>query len=130
MGAGFLTSAVLQDFRDKKGVFGNAQTIWMSATLDRSLLNAHQLFGDAPVLSLEAEDWQDPELIKRLGRNKKLQKAKTVWKGYQAEGGNSLCSKFAARGKRRSPTGNSNAGHSKYDSEGDRAISPVIGSSA
>lgn len=86
MGAGFLTSAVLQDFRDRKGVFGNAQTIWMSATLDRFRLNEHQLFKNAPVLSLEVEDWKDEELIKRLGRTKNLEKAQTVWKGYQQDG--------------------------------------------
>lgn len=84
MGAGFLTSAVLQDFRDRKGVFGNAQTVWMSATLDRSQLNEHQLFKNAPVLSLEQEDWSNEELAKRLGRTKRLEKAKTVWEGDQA----------------------------------------------
>lgn len=86
MGAGFLTSAVLQEFRKQKGVFGNVQTIWMSATLDRFRLNAHKLFKDAPVLSLEDEDWQDENLKKRLQRAKELQKAKTVWRGYQADG--------------------------------------------
>lgn len=84
MGAGFLTSAVLQDFRGKKGVFGNVQTIWMSATLDRSQLNDHRLFENAPVLSLENEDREEENLRKRLGRAKELQKAKTVWRGYQA----------------------------------------------
>ncbi|MGI0488875.1 CRISPR-associated helicase Cas3' [Pantanalinema rosaneae CENA516] len=86
MGAGFLTSAVLQEFRDRKGVFGNAQTIWMSATLDRSCLNEHQLFRDSPVLSLELEDWENKKLIKRLGRTKRLEKAQTVWDGYQKGG--------------------------------------------
>lgn len=84
MGAGLLTTAILQEFRERFGTWGNTQTIWMSATLDSAALGkSAQKY---QLLSLTSEDWSNSKLQQRLLRSKPLQKAATEWLGYQRQG--------------------------------------------
>jgi len=81
MGAGLQTTAQLQGFREQLRVYGPTDSVWMSATLDRSLLqtvNHHPSLDD--VLTLSDTDL-DSALKPRLTAQKPLRKAQTAWMG-------------------------------------------------
>lgn len=84
MGAGLLTTAILQEFREQLGTWGNTQTIWMSATLDSTVMgNSSQRYQS---ISLTPEDWAHRDLKQRLLRSKPLCRTKTEWLGYKRQG--------------------------------------------
>src|SRR4029453_11904801 len=78
MGSGLATSVQLQALREKLGVWGIVQTIWMSATLRRSWLTTVDFQEKAQTLSclrLLDEDYTIAALGKRLQAKKPVKKA-------------------------------------------------------
>src|SRR4030095_5202294 len=78
MGSGLATSVQLQALREKLGVWGIVQTIWMSATLRRSWLTTVDFQEKAQTLSclrLVDEDYTIAALGKRLQAKKPVKKA-------------------------------------------------------
>lgn len=78
MGSGLATSVQLQAWRDKLGVWGPVQTIWMSATLRRDWLTTVDFQDKARTLSclrLTDEDYTVAALGKRLRAQKPVRQA-------------------------------------------------------
>ena len=75
MGDGLATSAQLAAFRERFHTFKNCPTIWMSATIDSTMLHTVDM-PDAPVtLELLEEDFAREDLNRRLTARKHLEKA-------------------------------------------------------
>ncbi len=77
MGVGLTTSAQLQGLRHKLKVFGNCQTLWMSATMNlRSLqtIDHQDVIQEQDILSLSAEDEKEPAIRKLIDASKPLQR--------------------------------------------------------
>lgn len=80
-GDGLATTAQLAAFRDNKekfGMFGKSNSLWMSATLDKDWLKTVDFSEKVDGLSrleLSEQDRENPELKKRLNAVKVLQKA-------------------------------------------------------
>jgi CRISPR-associated endonuclease/helicase Cas3 len=80
MGSGLATTTQLQAFREKLGVWGTIQTIWMSATLRPDWLKTvdfKEKVDDLLCLELESKDRDAEELKKRLEAKKPIKKADT-----------------------------------------------------
>lgn len=77
VGVGVATTAQLQAFRRKLGVFGPTQTTWVSATLEESWLRTVDVEdGDVAGLErLEANDRADEIVARRIGAEKALARA-------------------------------------------------------
>jgi len=79
MGVGVETSAQLQAFREKLGVFRASATWWMSATLDTTQLATVDFEQNAsnslPILALTEEDKNNPSVHQRTDAPKTLQQA-------------------------------------------------------
>ncbi len=77
-GDGLATTSQLQAMREKFQTFGNAKSIWMSATLDKNWLKTIDFapkVDELKTLSLSSEDKQGEVLSKRLIAVKDLKKA-------------------------------------------------------
>ena len=78
MGPGTSTSAQLQAFRENMGVFFPTRSLWMSATTEPGWLRTIDFDANSrleSIFTLNGEDKQRPEIIKRLEAKKILRKA-------------------------------------------------------
>lgn len=76
MGVGLSTSTQLQAFRDSFGTAAGAQSVWMSATLDRARLDTVDFRGRTlRCLELDEADRDSPGLAARLVAKKPLSRA-------------------------------------------------------
>jgi CRISPR-associated endonuclease/helicase Cas3 len=75
MGDGLTTSAQLAAFRERFGTFRNCPTIWMSATIDPTMLRTVDMPGAPADFGLREEDFAREDLNRRLTAPKVLQKA-------------------------------------------------------
>ena len=75
MGDGLATSTQLAAFRRRYDVFGECPTIWMSATMDSSLLASVDHPQPPDTFMLECEDFEQESLSRRLKAVKRLAKA-------------------------------------------------------
>lgn len=78
MNDGLATTIQLDAFRRKFGTFGNTQSIWMSATLDRDWLkhiDSSSYIEDLTQLELSEHDLSSAILNRRFSANKNLQPA-------------------------------------------------------
>src|SRR5439155_9371169 len=78
MGSGLATTTQLQAFREKLGVWGTVQTIWMSATLRRDWLETIDFKDKVCALTyckLEDDDRKVAALGKRLEAKKPIERA-------------------------------------------------------
>ncbi|MFB2838171.1 CRISPR-associated helicase Cas3' [Floridanema evergladense] len=85
MGAGLRTTAQLQGFREKFGTYGTARSLWMSATLDKELLQTVNYKPDLnQVHELTDNDYLQSETLKwRVQAQKRLVKTKTECSGKE-----------------------------------------------
>lgn len=97
MGAGLQTTAQLQGFRNTFKTYGTSQSLWMSATLDRDLLNTvDHLANVESFLTLSNQDWEDSHLSQRLTAKKPLTPAQTQWTGKLKDYAKPLAQEVAA----------------------------------
>ena len=75
MGVGVRTSAQLQGLREKIGVAASCVTWWASATLDARLLTGPDYQTLPDKLELGSDDRHDPGVARRIGSEKRLQRA-------------------------------------------------------
>ena len=75
MGDGLTTSAQLAAFRERFGTFRNCPTIWMSATIDPTMLRTVDMPAAPADFGLREEDFAREDLNRRLTAPKVLQKA-------------------------------------------------------
>jgi CRISPR-associated endonuclease/helicase Cas3 len=76
MGDGLSTTTQLAAFREQIGSIGNCPTIWMSATLDATMLRSVDLQGAVQTFELCEEDYTaGGPLYRRLHAAKRIQKA-------------------------------------------------------
>lgn len=86
MGAGLLTTAQLQGFREEFKTYGTTQSLWMSATLDPELLQTVNYQPDlSKIHQLTPEDKAHPVLKERMQASKQLCKANTVIAGNEED---------------------------------------------
>ncbi|WP_017305202.1 CRISPR-associated helicase Cas3' [Spirulina subsalsa] len=82
MGNGLRTTAQLQAFREQWGVYGIAQSLWMSATLHPEQVQTVDYQPDVTdVLQLSDADLTHPRLKPRYYAHKPLQRCSVVWDG-------------------------------------------------
>lgn len=74
MGSGVSTSAQLAGLRQTLGTFGPCPSVWMSATLEPRWLDTIDFRGKfpGPPLELQAEDYAEPRLCRRMTAAKTL----------------------------------------------------------
>lgn len=86
MGAGLRTTAQLQGFRERFGMYGTTQSLWMSATLDPSLLETINYTPDlSQIHELTDADRTNETLRLRVQAQKRLLRAKTNCIGKEGE---------------------------------------------
>jgi CRISPR-associated endonuclease/helicase Cas3 len=89
MGVGLTTTAQLQWFRQIFHTYGPTQSLWMSATLDKTLLETVNYQPQLADLNhsecLNDDDWNHSYLKQRLHSQKQLQKANTVYSGKEKD---------------------------------------------
>ena len=86
MGIGFLTTAQLQGFRSEFGTYGRVSSLWMSATLDRELLQTVNYQPDFTLChQLTANDKVHPTLQQRMQSRKRLKKAFPIVVGCEKD---------------------------------------------
>lgn len=75
MGSGLASTTQLQGFRNRLGVYGVCQSIWMSATLRTDWLQSPDFRipeHDTQPITLKTADLQNPDLARRLEAPKKI----------------------------------------------------------
>ena len=75
MGDGLATSAQLAAFRERFRTFKKCPTIWMSATIDSTILRTVDMPQAPDTFELREEDFAREDLKRRLTARKKLEKA-------------------------------------------------------
>lgn len=84
MGAGLKTTAQLQGFREKFETYGPARSLWMSATLDGTLLKTVDYQPDLNnVHQLTDKDLENSLLQRRMHSSKRLCQAQTAFAGKE-----------------------------------------------
>jgi CRISPR-associated endonuclease/helicase Cas3 len=74
MGTGLLTSCQLASFRNSLGSYGPSESVWTSATLERSWFETVD-FSPPPLFELGPEDHDDPRLARRLEARRRMREA-------------------------------------------------------
>ncbi|MBY0230491.1 MAG: CRISPR-associated helicase Cas3' [Gemmataceae bacterium] len=88
MAAGVPTSAQLAGLREKLGTCGRCDSVWMSATLERSWLDTvdfREKLASAPSLAPSDEELQTGELGKRMTAKKTLAQGAVAWAKHESE---------------------------------------------
>ena len=82
MGNGLYTTMQLQYFREKYGTFGNTKSVWMSATVDKSIETPDFKIDKDKVVSLSEEDLKNNNIKKVIGAKKtiKIEEYKSIKK--------------------------------------------------
>jgi CRISPR-associated endonuclease/helicase Cas3 len=97
MGAGLRTTAQLQGFREKFGLYGTTRSLWMSATLDPELLQTVNYKPDvSQAHQLTAADLLNETLNLRMQAQKRLVQATTECVGKEEDYAKALAQEVIA----------------------------------
>ena len=75
LGDGLATSTQLAAFRERFGVFGAAQSCWISATFDPAWLGTVDFGGPISVIELDGEDLKNETIKRRVRAEKRIERA-------------------------------------------------------